>query len=303
MHRHHVPRAQIDKRPQRLLGIHVDLAPARRVVGPDGQQRHVDRMPRADFPEALEIRRVAAVENRAPADLDDEPAEAAVRIMQHPRAPVMRRRERDFRRSALVALPVMQLMHAAKAEVMHQISHLERHHDRLIRRHPAQRLAVEVVKVRVRHEHEVDRRQVVEPQPRMLHPLENLQPLRPVRIDEQILLARLDEKRGVTRPGDADFTLAEFGEIRRRVPARPRLEDRGDEHLGEKIPLLPAVPRLQPDLARRLVLPMPVGRGGLLDVRLRFAFLKRIGHRPRIVALAPGEAKFSSACQRRPSPV
>ena len=54
--------------------------------------------PLADLLEALEISGVAAVKNRAPVRLDDESAEAAMRIVQHPRAPMMARRERDLQR-------------------------------------------------------------------------------------------------------------------------------------------------------------------------------------------------------------
>ena len=71
------------------------FAAARRVVGADGQERDVDVVPLADLLEAVEIGGVAAVKNRAPFRLDDEAAEAAMRIVQHPRAPMMAGRERN----------------------------------------------------------------------------------------------------------------------------------------------------------------------------------------------------------------
>src|SRR5207302_3574656 len=92
MHRHQSLRAQLEKRLHGFLGIHVDFAPGRRVVTADRQQRDLDIVPLTDFLEALEVSAVAAMENRAAIHLDDEPAEAAVKIGQETRAPMRARR-------------------------------------------------------------------------------------------------------------------------------------------------------------------------------------------------------------------
>ncbi|COW41395.1 Uncharacterised protein [Mycobacterium tuberculosis] len=63
VHRHQHSRARIGDvqvRPDRLLGVHVDVRP-RRVVGPDGQQGQVERsVVRADLGEALGVSGITA---------------------------------------------------------------------------------------------------------------------------------------------------------------------------------------------------------------------------------------------------
>ena len=223
------------------------------------------------------------MKDRAPADLDDEAAEAAMRIVQHPRAPVVARRERDLQRPVLVGLPVVQLVDAAEAEVVHEIADFERHDDRLIVGDLAQRLAIEMIEVRVRHEHEVDVRQIVQMQPRMPHALDHLQPLRPVRIDEQVLPLRLDQKRGVADPGDADFAVLQRRPLGFRMLAGAFREDRRQPHLGEEVSPMPSVRWLQSDLRRFLFLGRRRIRSiclhTLIDRGLGFAVAtKGVGH-------------------------
>src|SRR5215204_1526990 len=63
MHGHHPFRAQIKKRLDRLLWVHVHIPPRRRVVGADWEQSDVDLVTRADLAKSIEIRRVAAMEH------------------------------------------------------------------------------------------------------------------------------------------------------------------------------------------------------------------------------------------------
>ena len=69
-----------------------------------------------------------------------------------------------------------------------------------------------MIEMRVRHENEIDRRQMMNFETRLLEPLDHLQPLRPDRIDQEIDLVRLNQERGVPDPGDADFAFADFRE-------------------------------------------------------------------------------------------
>ena len=98
----------------------------------------------------------------------------------------------------------------------------------------------------------------------MLHPLEYLQPLRPIGIDEDIVVRRLDQKRGVPDPRDADFPDLELGKNRRLLPLGAGRKDRRDQNLREKISLLPARLWLEADLPRWRI----TGRRGLCTVRL-----------------------------------
>ena len=52
-------------------------------------------------------------------------------------------------------------MHDVEAEIVHQISHADRDNDRLIGRDLPQRPPVEMIEMRMRHENEIDRGQMM----------------------------------------------------------------------------------------------------------------------------------------------
>ena len=74
--------------------------------------------------------------------------------------------------------------------------------------------------MRVRHQHEVDLRQIVQLDAGMLDPLDDLQPFRPVRIDQDIDPLRLEQKRGMPDPGQADLPFRGGKSASRWVPSR-----------------------------------------------------------------------------------
>ena len=74
---------------------------------------------------------------------------------------------------------------------------------------------------------------------RLLQPLDHLQPFRPVRIDQDIAIVRLNEKGSVPDPGDAKFTRPDFGKTRDSPFAGTFGKKRRNEDLGQKIPPMP----------------------------------------------------------------
>ena len=96
------------------------------------------------------------MENRAPVRRDNETAKVAVQIRKEPGAPVVTRRERNLERAQLHSLPVIEFVHDAKPEIVHQISHSHGHDNRLIRGYAPQRAPVEMIKMSVSHEDEID---------------------------------------------------------------------------------------------------------------------------------------------------
>ena len=95
----------------------------------------------------------------------------------------MRRGERDLEPAELHRLPFVELVHNREAEPVDQIADTMRHNDRLIGCDASQGAAVEVIEVRMGHENEIDRRQVMNLKSGPLEPLDHLEPLRPVRVD------------------------------------------------------------------------------------------------------------------------
>ena len=173
-----------------------------------------------------------------------------MRIVQHPRAPVMTRRERDAKRPELDALPMIELMHDVEPEIVHEIADADRHDDRLIGRDFAQRAPIEVIEVRMRHEHEIDVRQVEQIEAWFLQPLHHFEPHRPVGVDQHVDLFGLDEERSVTDPGDADLALFQLRKQWQPALASALGEERRDENAGEEISLVPVSARPQPDASR-----------------------------------------------------
>ena len=74
---------------------------------------------------------------------------------------------------------------------------------------------------------------------RLFQPLDHLQPFRPVRIDQNIAIVRLNEKGGVPDPGDAKFARPDFGKTRDCAFTGAFGKKGRDEDFGQKIPPMP----------------------------------------------------------------
>ena len=69
-----------------------------------------------------------------------------------------------------------------------------------------QRRTMQVVEMRVRDQHGVDRRQVGDAQSRAAQALEYEQPAREIGIDDEILATKLHEEAGMSDEGDAHLS-------------------------------------------------------------------------------------------------
>src|SRR5436309_14616526 len=110
-----------------------------------------------------------------------------------------------------------------------------------------------MIEMRVGHEDEVDFRQMMDLEPRLLQPLDYFKPLRPNRVDQQIELVGLNQERRVSDPRNADFAFADFREMGTRAIARALGEERRDEDFGEEIAPVPVRTRNQANASRALV--------------------------------------------------
>ena len=71
----------------------------------------------------------------------------------------------------------------------------------------AQRLAMQVIEVRVRDQDNIHGRQVAQIQSRLTQALENEQPAREVGIDDDVLSPNLEEEAGVSDEGNAQLPV------------------------------------------------------------------------------------------------
>ena len=135
---------------------------------------------------------------------------------------------------------------------MHQIPYAHGHDDGLIRSNAAQGTPVEMIEVSVGDEDQINGRQMMNFEAWSLQSFDHFEPLRPDRIDQYINVVGLNEKRGMSDPGDANFAFADFRELRRRVTAGAFDEKGRNKNAGEKIAFVPVGSRSQFDARRAL---------------------------------------------------
>ena len=154
----------------------MNFARQRWIIRADREQRDVDLETVADFFEAREISGVPAVKNGPVAGADDEPAKAAVLIGQKAGPPMVGRRERNFEGAEPNPLPFFEFMDDIKSEAMHQIPDPNWDNDRLIGGNRAESAPIEMIEMRVRHEHEINRRQMMDMKAGIFQAFDHFQP-------------------------------------------------------------------------------------------------------------------------------
>src|SRR5262249_33946964 len=194
VHRDQRPGPKLQKSPDRFFWVHVNFAASRRFIRTNGKQRNLDLVAVTDFSKAGKVRAIATVKNGAAVCRDDKSTKVAMQICQKPRTPVMTRCERNFERTQLDCLPVIEFVNDVETEIMHQVPYAHWHDDRLVGRYSAQRSAVEMIEMRVSHQDEINRRQMMNFETRLLETLDYFEPLRPVWIDQDVGFVRLNQK-------------------------------------------------------------------------------------------------------------
>src|SRR5271167_4164367 len=113
----------------------------------------------------------------------------------------------------LPTLPPVELNDATVAKIADQIVKVPRHHNgwpfaRLAAceaRNRRQRWPMKMVKMGVRDQHGIDRRQIAKSQARTAQPLENEDPLGEVRVNQDVPPSDLEEEAGVSDEGYAEL--------------------------------------------------------------------------------------------------
>src|SRR5438046_1738401 len=105
-----------------------------------------------------------------------------------------------------------------------------------------------MIEMSVSHQDEIDRRQMMNLEARLLHTLDYLEPLRPVRIDQDIDFVSLNKKGRVADPRNTNLAFANFWELRgpRCLITRPFNEKGRNQDAGKKIALMPVGSWTQP---------------------------------------------------------
>ena len=121
-----------------------------------------------------------------------ETAKASMRIVEHACSPVVAWRQRDLYFPYAQRFPRRQFVNAFEAKIVHQIPNAVWYDDGLPRGNSAQGSPVQVVEMGVRHQHKIDRGQMLQGKPRTSNTFDDLQPERPDRIHQDVPSPPLD---------------------------------------------------------------------------------------------------------------
>lgn len=119
---------------------------------------------------------------------------------------------------------------------MHKVADSSGHDNGLISGNPAEAASVEMIKMGMRDEDEVDGRKVVVGQPGVAEPPNDKKPVGPVRIDKNVAMGSLNQEGSVADPGNADLACFKFRKDgRKMLPCAPlaRKKSREDD-IGDK---------------------------------------------------------------------
>jgi len=102
--------------------------------------------------------------------------------------------KRNLERAKLDCLPVIEFVHNAEPQTVHQIANAGGDYNRLVGSDAPQGPSVEMIEMRMRHQDKINRRQVMNFEPGLFQSFDYFEPFRPNRVDQDIHLMRLDQK-------------------------------------------------------------------------------------------------------------
>jgi len=217
VHRDESFRLEFRERLHGFFRVHMYFASKRRIVRTDWQERDLDVVAFADFFESLEIGGVSTMKNRPAIQAKNETAEAAMGVSQKTRSPMMRRCERNSKRTELDRLPFIELVHDVESQAVDQAPDADRNDDGLIGGNRPQRSPIEMIEMRVGDENEINRGQMMNIKTGFLEAFDHAEPHRPDRIDQDIDFVRLNQERSVTDPGNGNLAGLHVWKQRTRV--------------------------------------------------------------------------------------
>ena len=227
-------RADVAENLDGFIGSHVDVAEGFGAVSADGEEGDFGREVFADLLEAVEVRAVAGVINFAALMFEDEAAVAAVVIAQDAGAPMFAGRERDLVIAVGEAFPPVEFDDAFEAEVAGEVAHAPGHDADFGMGQFAEAGFMEMIKVGVGEEDEVDGRKIFEAKAGAFDALEEKKPVGEIGIDEDVEVGELDEKGGVADPGEGDLAGSQLGKFGLFVDAGAGREKSFPDHLAKK---------------------------------------------------------------------
>ncbi len=201
---------EIGKGLERFIRTHVYIAEGIGIVGANGQKGDFGRAGAADFPEAAEIGAVAGVIEAAALVFEDEPAVAAMVVMECSCAPMFGGGQSDAPIAVREAFPPLKFDDATKTEVGREVAHSPRHDGDLGRKEAAEGWLMKMIEMGVGQQYEIDWREVLDFKACAADSFYQEEPIGEIGVDEDVQIRELSQKRGMADPGQCDLAVREF---------------------------------------------------------------------------------------------
>jgi hypothetical protein len=215
VHGNHPTRFEVDEGAGGVGGIGVYVAKLLGIVGSDGKQREFRRKTAANLAEAVKVGRVAGVIDGVLAAAQDIAAITAVRIFDNAGSPMTGGDVGDIEGAMTIGVPPLEFDNLFVAEIGDEVEEVMRNDERGrgsslaagLARDGAQRLAMQVIEVGVGDEDYIHGRQIAQVEAGAAKAFQDKKPACEVGIDDDVVLADLEKKAGVSDEGDAKFTV------------------------------------------------------------------------------------------------
>src|SRR5579862_2315377 len=193
----------------------MNVAKSRRVVSSNRKQRQLWRKPPPDFAKTGKISCISGMINRMLPCPQNKASVAAMRVLQNARAPMPRRNMRHHQAAMSRTLPPVEFNDLGEVEIGNQIGDMRRNHDRrrpaprsqIVLHDCAKRRTVQMIKMSVRNQNQVDRRQIADSNSRPPQTLQYEQPVRKIRVDDHALSADLQKETGMPDEGHTQLSV------------------------------------------------------------------------------------------------
>lgn len=149
--------------------------------------------------------------DRAVAQIDHVPTVPPVVVCDLTSPPVFGGDKGDGRGGESEAFPPFHFIDLFKSNAVHEIPDPGRNDDGLVGGNPSQTAAIEVVKMSVRDQHQINIGQVMMQKAGVPEAPDDQKPVGPIGINQDIAVRTLDQKRGMPNPRDGDLALPQFG--------------------------------------------------------------------------------------------
>src|SRR5881628_505596 len=132
------------------------------------------------------------------------------------------------------AFPPFEFDHAAEAKVIGQVAHAPRHYADFGMRQAAQGWFMKMIEVSMSQQYQINRGEVLDPQPGAFDAFEEEQPIGEVGVDQHIQISELHQEGSMANPGNRYLAGGELRKGGLLVFTGPAGQKRFPDHFAKK---------------------------------------------------------------------